>query len=235
MTAPQKTQEAHFDDVADVYDEALPSHVTEHYLEKRVDFIRDRGLSGRTLDVGCGTGVLAGRLAALGGHDVTGVDPSEGMLEELRRNVPAVEAVKASATGLPFADGAFDLVYSVATMHHIADRADVRRALGEMARVTRPGGSILVWDHNPRNPYWPIIMKRVPQDQGDERLVALEEITGGLRAGGAEPVEVAQLGLVPDFTPPRLLGLAARIERGAERTPRLRTRCAHNVVVAEKR
>jgi SAM-dependent methyltransferase len=119
-------------------------------------------------------------------------------------------------------------------MHHIADPAGVREALVEMARVVKPGGHVLIWDHNPRNPYWPHLMKRVPQDRGDERLIGLDELLSGLRAGGAEPVLVRQLGLVPDFTPPRLLGLVAAIERAAERTPLLRKRCAHNVVLAIK-
>ena len=44
----------------------------------------------------------------------------------------------------------------------------------------------MVWDHNPRNPYWPYLMKRVPQDIGEERLIGLEELLGGLEAGGAE-------------------------------------------------
>ena len=46
---------------------------------------------------------------------------------------------------------------------------------------------------------------------------------------------MSQLGLVPDFTPRRLLGAAEAVERVAERTPVLRERCAHNVVVATRR
>jgi SAM-dependent methyltransferase len=136
---------------------------------------------------------------------------------------------------MPFEDGSFDIAVSVATMHHIADHQAVREALGEMARVVRPGGHVLIWDHNPRNPYWTRLMKRVPQDQGDERLIPLAELLDGLRAGGADPVEVRELGLVPDFTPSRLLGAAAALERLAERTPLVRERCAHNVVLARRR
>jgi len=77
-------------------------------------------------------------------------------------------------------------------------------------------------------------MRRVPQDRGDERLIGLDELLSGLTSAGAEPVLVRQLGLVPDFTPPRLLGVASAVERTAERTPVLRHRCAHNVVVAAK-
>jgi ubiquinone/menaquinone biosynthesis C-methylase UbiE len=225
----------HFDEVAEVYDESLPGHVMDHYLRKRISFIAERHPPpARLLDVGCGTGVLAGSLSSQG-YEVVGVDPSEGMLDVMRKRFPAVESVQASATDMPFGDGSFDLAVSVATMHHIADAADVARALAEMARVVRPGGHVLIWDHNPRNPYWPHLMKRVPQDQGDERLIPLAELLDGLRAGGADPVEVRELGLVPDFTPKGLLGVAAALERLAERTPVVRERCAHNVVVALRR
>jgi ubiquinone/menaquinone biosynthesis C-methylase UbiE len=226
--------ETHFDGIADLYDETLPAHVTGHYLEKRTRFILDHCPGGRALDVGCGTGALALRLERVG-YEMVGVDPSEGMLRVMREHAPGVEAVLGSGTELPFEEGEFDLALSVAAMHHIADPEAVRRALGEMARVTRPGGRVLIWDHNPRNPYWPLLMKRVPQDSGEERLIPVEELLAGLRSGGAEPVLVRQLGLVPDFTPPRLLGAAAWLERTAERTPLLRARCAHNVVLAEKR
>ena len=70
-----------------------------------------------------------------------------------------------------------------------------------MVRVTRPGGRILVWDHNPRNPYWRLLMARVPQDTGEERLIGMRELVEGLVDAGAEPVLVTRLGMVPEFTP----------------------------------
>src|SRR5207302_6270224 len=127
---------SHFDEVADSYDETIPAHVAEHYLRKRAAFVVEHCPRGRLLDVGCGTGVLALRLAELG-YDVVGLDPSEGMLEVMRRRAPGVQAVQGSGTELPFADGEFDVALSVATMHHIAEPAAVRATLREMARVTK--------------------------------------------------------------------------------------------------
>jgi SAM-dependent methyltransferase len=165
---------------------------------------------------------------------MTGADPSEGMLGVLRARAPGVAAVCASGAELPFDDATFDLVLSVATLHHIADRDDVRATLAEMVRVARPGGRILVWDHNPRNPYWGRLMARVPQDTGEERLVDEAEVTGGLRGGGAEILRSEQLGMVPDFTPRRALRAAALAERVVERTPLVRRLGAHNVVLAAR-
>jgi ubiquinone/menaquinone biosynthesis C-methylase UbiE len=224
---------SHFDSVAGVYDDSLPPHVVEHYLRKRVKFVVEHSRRGEALDVGCGTGLLASRLAAAG-YEMTGVDPSEGMLEVLRARAPKMRAVTASGTSLPFPDDSFDLVLTVAVLHHITDPDDVRQTLGEMVRVARPSGRILVWDHNPRNPYWGPLMARVPQDTGEERLVSEEEVVDGLRDGGAEIISSIQFGMVPDFTPHAALRAAAAAERAVERTPLIRRLGAHNVILATK-
>jgi SAM-dependent methyltransferase len=224
---------SHFDAIAGVYDESLPAHVVEHYLRKRTAFVVEHCPRGEGLDVGCGTGVLAERLAAAG-YRMTGVDPSAGMLDVLRARTHSVRAECASGTALPFEDCRFDLVLTVAVLHHVADPADVRQTLSEMVRVARPGGRILVWDHNPRNPYWGRLMAKVPQDTGEERLIPEDEVLDGLRAGGAEIELSCQLGMVPDFTPARALPLAAAAERVVERTPLVRGLAAHNVVLARR-
>ncbi len=225
---------SHFDTIAHDYDGSLPAHVVEHYLRKRTAFVVRHCPRGRALDVGCGTGVLAQRLADAG-YEMTGVDPSAGMLDVLRARAAQVRAVQGSGPALPFASDSFELVLTVAVMHHIADPADIRRTLSEMVRVVRPGGSILIWDHNPRNPYWTHLMARVPQDTGEERLISEAELLGGLRAAGAAVRLSTQLGLVPDFTPAAAVDAMALIERVVERTPLVRRLGAHNVILAGKR
>ncbi|HYH11526.1 MAG TPA: methyltransferase domain-containing protein [Thermomicrobiales bacterium] len=223
-----------FDTVADAYDDSLPAHVMRHYIDKRVAFIREHvPIGSKILDVGCGTGVLAERLLREG-YDVTGADPFAAMLDRMRARDPRLKTVQASGQRLPFDDNSFDLTYCVAVMHHIADPKDVRDTLVEMCRVTKPGGYVLVWDHNPRNPYWPILMNRVPQDTGAERLIPEREILDGMMAGGATRVVSKTLGLMPDFTPKILTAPVASLERIVERTPGLNRFCAHNVVLARK-
>jgi SAM-dependent methyltransferase len=223
-----------FDRIAAEYDESLPPHVVEHYLAKRVELVcraAPPSTYPRLLDVGCGTGVLADRLAARG-YEATGIDPSQGMLDIMAAEHPEVDAVRGSGEELPFSDSSFDVVLTVAALHHIATPVAIRATLGEMVRVTRPGGRIVVWDHNPRNPYWKRLMARVPQDDGSERLIPEQEVLAGLISCGGRVLDSRQLGLVPDFVPARLLGAAQVGERIAERTPGLRRLCAHNVVVA---
>jgi SAM-dependent methyltransferase len=224
---------SHFDAIAEQYDESLPPHVVEHYLRKRTAYVVRHCPRGRGLDLGCGTGVLAARLVEAG-YEMTGIDASAGMLEVLSAEHPQLEAVVGSGTDLPFPDDSFDLVITVAALHHVADAVDVRRTLHEMVRVLAPGGRIVVWDHNPRNPYWRHLMARVPQDTGDERLIPEAEVLVGLRSAGARILSSDQLGLVPDFVPPVALGAAAAVERAVERTPLIARLGAHNVVLATK-
>jgi SAM-dependent methyltransferase len=224
---------SHFDSIASVYDASLPAHVVEHYLVKRTRYVLENCPRGRGLDVGCGTGVLAERLAAAG-YEMTGVDPSAGMLDVLRRRTDTVQAVEAPGDALPFEDQSFDMLITVAALHHIATPEAVKGTLGEMVRVCRPGGRIVIWDHNPRNPYWRILMARVPQDTGEERLIPEHEVLDGVRAGGGMVIRSERLGFVPDFAPPRALRAAARAERAFERTPGLRNLAAHNVVLATR-
>ncbi len=223
--------EENFDRIATAYDESLPAHVVAHYLDKRTDFVAACCPPGRGLDVGCGTGVLAARLAARG-FEMTGLDPSAGMLEVMDGEHPEVAAVRGSGDELPFEADAFDLVLTVAALHHIAEPSAVRATLAEMVRVCRPGGRIVVWDHNPRNPYWKLLMARVPQDDGSERLVPEREVLDGIRSGGGLPLFSQQLGFVPDFVPPGLMPAMNRVETAVERAPLIRGLCAHNVVVA---
>ena len=62
-------------------------------------------------------------------------------------------------------------------------------------------------------------MKRLPQDQGDERLVPAREILDTVREQGMADIVLRRLTFVPDFTPPRALRAAARAERVLEHVP----------------
>ncbi|HEY3498249.1 MAG TPA: class I SAM-dependent methyltransferase [Polyangiaceae bacterium] len=95
------------------------------------------------LEVGCGTGLILGRVAERAAR-AEGVDLSPGMLELARRRGLSVQ--EGSATALPFADASFDLVYSFKVLAHVPE---IERALGEMARVCRPGGHVLAELYNP--------------------------------------------------------------------------------------
>jgi SAM-dependent methyltransferase len=231
--APGTIDATNFDAIASIYDSVFPPHVLEHYLQRRARYILRHAPAATALDVGAGTGLLAERLTDLD-IAVVALDPFPEMLEQLRRRRPGIPSVVGQGQEIPYPDDTFDLTYSVAVMHHIAEPKLVRRTLAEMTRVTRPGGHILIWDHNPLNPYWPLLMRRVPQDVGAERLVPMDELVSGLRETGATVLRAERLGLMPDFIPPRLIRVVATIERLFEATPGLRRFCSHDVVLARK-
>ena len=79
---------SHFDRIAAQYNSSLPTHVIAHYLEKRLALLQSLVTPpGPVLDVGCGTGLLAWRLAGAG-YQVVGLDASLGMLEETPADRP---------------------------------------------------------------------------------------------------------------------------------------------------
>jgi SAM-dependent methyltransferase len=103
------------------------------------------------LDVGTGPGDLALAAAKLAAPDgiAVGIDASPEMIDRARelagRAQPAAEFQVASAESLPFVDDAFDVVVSRLVFHHLPGDLKMR-ALGEMTRVLRPNGRLLVAD-----------------------------------------------------------------------------------------
>jgi SAM-dependent methyltransferase len=229
----EQRQHALYAAVAHEYDDVFPRHVAEHYIDKRTGLIKDLlPLGGLVLDVGCGTGQLGSAIASEG-YDVFGVDLSASMVARARERGLA-GTFAGVTTALPFADNSFDLALTVATLHHLETPERVATTVQEMARVIKRGGFVVLWDHNPANPYWPILMKRVPQDSGDERLVPLDELRRDIRQAGLEPERIFRSGFTPDFLPAALSGVWNWVERAVEVTPGLNVLAAHNVVVARK-
>jgi SAM-dependent methyltransferase len=128
---------------------ATAARVAEHG-EAQVELVREQlrtfvQPSGdeRALDAGAGPGTLALALSPLV-REVVGVDVVPELLEAARRAAPAnVTFVEADATRLPFDTDSFDLTCCRRTLHHVA-RPEL--VVAELARVTRPGGSIFVDD-----------------------------------------------------------------------------------------
>jgi ubiquinone/menaquinone biosynthesis C-methylase UbiE len=94
----------------------------------------------RVLDVGCGTGNYAAALTNATGCRVSGVDPSQRMLDRARDAAPWEFLVQGSAESLPFPRDSFDVVMSTDVIHHIGDRDAY---FSEVARVLRPSGHIV--------------------------------------------------------------------------------------------
>jgi ubiquinone/menaquinone biosynthesis C-methylase UbiE len=99
----------------------------------------------RVLDAPCGTGRHTLHLAALG-HDVTGVDASPWMLERAGAKNEALSLVEGKIDALPFPSGSFDAAVCALLFDHLPQIDD---AIGELARVVRPGGRVLISNIHP--------------------------------------------------------------------------------------
>lgn len=140
----ERKQAAYYDEIAATYDE---HHGSRHNLAYRArvfdKLFAGRSLDGvRVLDALCGGGQNSVYFAARGAR-VTGVDISEKQVEHYRRRFPGGAAHCRSAldTGLP--DASYDLVITD-SMHHLHPHVDA--GVRELARVLRPGGSLVVWE-----------------------------------------------------------------------------------------
>jgi arsenite methyltransferase len=122
----------------------------------------------RVLDVGCGPGLLVAEMAeAVGetGH-VTGLDVSEPMLAVARRRCEPlagrVTLARGDAQALPVSDASLDVAVSTQVIEYVPD---VAAALGELYRVLRPGGRVLLLDTDWGSVVWhasePERMRRV--------------------------------------------------------------------------
>lgn len=125
-----------FGAAARVYERGRPP-----YPPEAVDWLLPPG-EPRVVDLGAGTGKLTRELAGRR-LPVTAVDPSDGMLTELRRVLPGVPALLGSAEDLPLPDDSADVVLVAQAWHWV----DPERAVPEIARVLSPGGRLgLLWN-----------------------------------------------------------------------------------------
>ena len=131
-------------------------------LKLRDNIVDGLNLKGdeKTLDVGCGRGLLLIGLAKkLPKGRATGVDiwsredlsgnSKEATLANVKAEGLSADRVKietADATSLPFEAGSFDAVVSGICLHNIPDAVGRARAVAEIYRVTKPGGKIAIYD-----------------------------------------------------------------------------------------
>ncbi|HLH65536.1 MAG TPA: class I SAM-dependent methyltransferase [Solirubrobacteraceae bacterium] len=120
----------------------LPDDLDPPDLELRARFALKRIAAGeRVLDLGCGEGELAARIAQAGAQ-VTAADVAEAALARARRRHPQLRLELVAIDGpLPFGDGAFDVVWASEVIEHVAD---TERWLSEARRVLAAGGRLLL-------------------------------------------------------------------------------------------
>ena len=142
---PENQVRAMFDRIARVYDRmnsVMTAGMHHRWRERAVD-LAAVGPGDRALDVATGTGDLAIELERRVGPEgeVVGLDFAESMLALARRKAATIRFEVGNALALPYPDAEFD---AVTVGFGARNFDDLRRGLAEMARVTRPGGRVVV-------------------------------------------------------------------------------------------
>lgn len=217
-----KVQE--FDEYENTYRDAVNSSIGFSGLD--VDFFArlkaedlvalvDRQLgdasAARVLDLGCGVGVTDAYMVGSVG-ELHGADVSQALLDTASAANPNVRYQVYDGVTLPFDGGAYDATFAVCVLHHVepGSRAALVR---EMARVTRPGGLIAIYEHNPFNPLTRLAVSRCEFDEGVE-LLRPSETRRLLSNAGALPAESRYIA----FFPWEVHSLR-RLEHGLARVP----------------
>jgi SAM-dependent methyltransferase len=150
----------------------------------------------RLLDIGCGPGTITADLAErVAPGRVTGLDAAAGVLGTARataaeRGLDTVEFTVGDAAALDFEDDSFDVVHAHQVLQHLGDPV---RALREMRRVCRPGGTVAVRDSDyaamtwyPRPPgldRWQAVYQRVARESRGEPDAGRRLLGWARRAG----------------------------------------------------
>jgi len=221
----------HFDRIAAGYAEQIPDHVRRRLLDRKIQAMQswlENGHGGgrrRGLDLGCGQGWYAAKMAELG-HEVFAVDLSQGQVRLARRNareqgVP-IGLAAASATRLPFPDASFDFVYAINMIHHVTPKAAQRELLAEVARVLKPQGVFFLHEINITNPLFRLYMSYLfplihTIDEGTESWIRPHRLPSIPGAGWKKPIDYFTF--LPDFLPAVLMRPLAGLERLLERSP----------------
>ena len=141
-TLPDTQVKAMFDRIARVYDRmnSVMTAGMHHRWRERAADLAHVSPGQAALDVATGTGDLAVELARRGA-EVTGMDFAPAMLELARRKAPGLTFEEGDALELRHADASFD---AVTVGFGARNFSDLDRGLAEMARVTKPGGRVVV-------------------------------------------------------------------------------------------
>ncbi|MBX3204387.1 MAG: class I SAM-dependent methyltransferase [Labilithrix sp.] len=214
----QEDAEPKFDSYAKSYEGLHRASVSAsgedpaYFHEYKIDSLRRRGLlRGPLLDYGCGTGNLTERFARARDevHELHGYDPSAVSLAEARERAPSAELHDDVAT-LPRAHFATAVLSGV--LHHVPPR-ERAGVLATVRDALRPGGHLVVFEHNPLNPVTRRAVAACPFDD-DAILLWPWEARRLLRRSGFDQV---RLDYIVFFPKPLafLRGLEPRLRRVA--------------------
>lgn len=167
------------------------------------------------LDVGCGIGNYHPFLTPVVGS-ISGVDVSRACIAKAQERNPVVSYTVYDGNQLPYRDQQFDVTFCVCVLHHVLPERWTQ-FVGEMRRVTRAGGMVVVYEHNPRNPLTRKVVRDCDFDR-DAVLLTMAQTRQLLTAAGCSDVETSSILTLPPmgWLVERLDGLFAKLPLGSQ-------------------
>jgi ubiquinone/menaquinone biosynthesis C-methylase UbiE len=141
--ASEEKVRQYYDDFSESYERHRGYGYHQMIDELEVHLTAPYARGARVLELGCGTGLILARVAKIA-KEAVGIDVSENMAQRARDR--GLDVRIGNVCHLPFDDDEFDLTYSFKVLAHVPD---IGAALREAARVTRPGGHLLLEFYNP--------------------------------------------------------------------------------------
>lgn len=186
---------AEFDCFADEYrslhlaNVAITGEAPEYFAEYKVKLLHavavDHGVQARRiLDFGSGIGNSIPEFSrSFPAAELTGADVSQRSLDLAALRFPDLShSLRIAGDRLPVGNQVFDLAFSACVFHHIPHEEHVSW-LRELYRVTRPGGVLSVFEHNPLNPLTLHAVNTCPFD-ANARLIRAGQLARRCRAAG---------------------------------------------------
>ncbi|MEM6310637.1 MAG: class I SAM-dependent methyltransferase [Pseudomonadota bacterium] len=190
-----------FDEYKDIYHNEINDAISfsgkpqDYFTKVKAEYLLElitrkvkREQALKVLDLGCGHGDVHDYLTDSGvSMELTGLDVAASVLEHAKKAHPGNNYITYEGNRIPFDDDTFDVAFTICVMHHV-DPAQWASFLGEMRRVVRPSGIVVVFEHNPMNPVTRRIVNNCPLDE-NAVLLKSSNLTNLVQKTGLNQIE----------------------------------------------
>lgn len=194
---PSKKFDAYVQSYEHLHDASISASGEEstYFHEYKIDCIKRLGIDDRhdVFDYGCGIGNLVERLVSRC-HSVSGYDPSSESLDLCHERAPGA-MLYPDISSVP--SSAYDVVLLSCVLHHVVP--DLRRnVMNDVMRILKPGGRVVIFEHNPWNP---VTLHAVGQCEFDDDAILLSslELRALLRGNSFEKIRTDYIVFFPKF------------------------------------